>query len=61
MYRYYLTMRPPSIGTHPKGSVNTVAFDRLERFDEFMAWGYVEYDRPLTEKEVCDYELREER
>ena len=23
-----------------------------------LAWGYLEYARPLTEKEACDYELK---
>ena len=29
--------------------------------EDLMAWGYVEYTRPLTEKQASDYELRKER
>ena len=61
MKRYYLTQRPPSIGTHPKGAVNTVAFDYRQDCGGFYAWGYVEYSDPLTDKEIADFELREEQ
>lgn len=54
MYRYYLTQRPPSLGTHPSKNVeNVVSFDEKTN----GVWGYVDYTCPLTEKEISDYEL----
>lgn len=59
MYRYYLTQRPPSIGTFPKKAVEIESFDSREFVEEIgrPAWGWVEYKEPLTEKQVYDYEL----
>lgn len=54
-YRYYLTQRPPSPGTFPKGTTNVVSFD--DKTDG--AWGYVEYDKSLTKQQISDYELTE--
>ena len=59
-YRYYLTQRPPSIGTHPKENVlNVEAFDFKERVEEIgrNALGCVEYSEPLTAQQVDNYEL----
>ena len=56
-YRYYLTQRPPSPGAIPSGSINTVSFDDKQDVDGLEAWGYVEYDKPLTENQISDYEL----
>lgn len=60
-YKYYLTKRPPSIGTQPKDTTMIVAFDEKKEYDGIPCWGYVEYDRPLTEKELSDYELTRQR
>ena len=60
MHRYYLTQRPPSIGTHPKGAAEVVGFDFKQDCGGFRAWGYVEYDEPLSDKEIANFELREE-
>jgi len=59
-YRYYLAERPPSLGTHPKGTVDMKGFDNKTDVPEIggKAWGYVEYDHPLTDKQVSDYELK---
>ena len=65
MFRYYLTQRPPMIGTFPKPKGNAVV--AMESFDErrlvpmlhSQAWGYVEYEKPLEPKDVRQYELRE--
>ena len=65
-YRYYSTQRPVDLGTFPKPSDNKVMeiknYDTERRIPveggAFEAWGYVEYQKPLTEKEAGDYELR---
>ncbi len=65
-YRYYSTQRPVDIGTFPKPPDNPVM--EVHNYDAdscipvengmIQAWGYVEYQKPLTEKEAGDYELR---
>ena len=63
-FRYYSTQRPVDIGTFPKPKDNKVV--EIVNFDKripvenepFQAWGYVEYQAPLTGKEAEDYELR---
>ncbi len=63
-YRYYSTQRPLSLGTYPRASENKVAeiqnFDNRQPVEEgkLQAWGYVEYTKPLTAKEMQDYELK---
>ena len=58
--KYYSIMRPVSIGTYPKsGAEEIVNYDRCQYVPEIgrEAWGYIEYSRTLTEKEMSDYEL----
>lgn len=65
-YRYYSTQRPVDLGTFPKPPDNPVV--EVHNYDVdsrvpvengmIQAWGYVEYRKPLTEKEAGDYELR---
>ena len=58
MFRYYLTQRPPMIGTFPKPKDNAMV--AMESFDErrlvpmlhSQAWGYVEYEKPLEPKDI---------
>ena len=54
-------MRPPMPGGLPCGGkiVAVEWFHERRYIPEInrMAWGYVEYDRPLSMKEVADYEL----
>ena len=59
MIRYYLTQRPPMPGAFPGKPVNMETYDDRKFIDEIgrHAWGWVEYQWPLTEKEVTDYEL----
>lgn len=61
-YRYYCRTRPPMIGGLPTGGniVDVRAFDERQYVSEIdcMVWGWVDYDRPLSPKEVADYELR---
>lgn len=64
LYKYYSTQRPVDIGTFPKLPHN--APDEIVNYDKrvpveggaFLAWGYLTYTRPLTEKQAADYELR---
>ena len=58
VYRYYCRFRPPMPGGIPrKGLVHTASFDWPQSFNGITAWGWAEYDRELTDKEVDDYEL----
>lgn len=60
--RYYLTQRPPQIGAYPKGAKKVVALGERRRVDGCArsVWGWVEFEEPLTPKQVDDYELIEE-
>ena len=53
--QYILTQRPPSIGTHPTDGLKSV--EEIE-FNKRTAWKLT-YDKPLSEKEIYSYELRE--
>lgn len=59
--RYYATQRPIMPGAIPRRSdiTDIVNFDRRTFCPEIgrMAWGYVEFTNPLTQKEIDDYEL----
>lgn len=60
MSRYYLTMRPPAPGTFPRGATGCEDFGgKVDTGHGFKAWGWVEYERPLTPEQVDAYELRE--
>lgn len=61
MTRYYLTHRPPAPGAFPGKPVNLQSFDDRKYVEEIgrPAWGWVEYEEPLTEKQAADYELVE--
>lgn len=62
-YRYYSTQRPIMPGSYPNGENKPV---HIENFDErksvesgqVQAWGYLEYERPLSAKERDAYELK---
>lgn len=64
LYKYYSTQRPVDIGTFPKPPYNKP--NEIFNYDQrvpvengsFLAWGYLTYTRPLTEKQASDYELR---
>lgn len=61
--RYYSTQRPVGPGTYPKPEGNRIElivnFPAKTYVDEIwkQAWGYIDYEKPLTEKEAADYEL----
>jgi len=62
MYKYYLTQRGPGPGCQPKDFVAIKDYG-IKRFVEGMnirAWGYIWYDRKLTDKEIQEYELLED-
>ena len=66
IYRYYSTQRPVDIGTYPKPPDNQplsiVNYDDDRRRPvadgRLMAWGELTYAKPLTEKQMEDYELK---
>ena len=63
MHRYYLTQRPPGLGCQPNDFIGVEWFVG-KIFVPVIgreAWGYVEYDRRLTEQEIRDYELVEKK
>lgn len=61
MYHYYCIMRPAAPGTVPRPSevVNFKHFSERRYVAEIdrMAWGWVEYETPLTPMEISEYEL----
>lgn len=60
MYRYYCIMRPPMIGEIPHQTLweaETFTERRYIPEIERMAWGWLEYENPLTPAEIADYEL----
>lgn len=60
--RYYLTQRPPAPGTFPGKPTKIGAYDTKEHVEEIgrEAWGWVEYQEPLEERQIKDYELTPE-
>lgn len=62
LYKYYTVRRPPDIGTVPKDFVNVKSYGELKQLAQsgYHAWGEVEYNRRLTDKEIYDYELVED-
>ena len=62
VYRYYCRFRPPMPGAIPRqGLVRTFAYDYKQSIGGIGAWGFAEYDRPLTDQEVDQYELAESK
>ena len=65
--KYYSTQRPVASGTFPKPEGNKVIeivnFDKRQYCREAGrdCWGYIEYEKPLTEKQAVDYELVREQ
>ncbi len=59
IYRYFFTMRPPSLGTQPRYADNFCDYCGRKLVEGIgrEAWGWVEYDHPLTVQEQSDYEL----
>lgn len=59
VYRYYTLYRPPMPGGIPAGAVNVQTMGSRPYIPEIghSAWGYADYDRVLTQKEIRDFEL----
>lgn len=62
-YRYYSTQRPIAPGTYPNGENKPVVIDNFDdrqtvENGQLQAWGYLEYGKPLSQKEMNDYELK---
>ena len=63
--RYYSTQRPVAPGSYPKPQGNKV--ERVVNFPSRtyvceiwgQAWGYIDHEKPLSEKEAADYELKQ--
>lgn len=67
-HRYYSLSRPLDIGTYPNWNgrgdnpvIEIHNFDQRTKVDGIprAAWGYVEYENPLTDGEMLEYELFE--
>lgn len=62
-YKYYSLERPVMPGTYPKPKDNPAMlihnFNSREYVPEIgrIAWGYIEYDKPLENKDIDGYEL----
>lgn len=62
VYRYYCRFRPPMPGAIPRqGLVRAFSYDQKQTFDGVGAWGFAEYDHPLTVQEISAYDLAESK
>jgi len=65
MFRYYAKLRPISIGTVPNSFdnkiQNVVNYDDRTEVNGNLVWGYAEYNNRLSDSEIEEYELIEER
>ena len=60
VYRYYCLAESPAAGTVPPGAIREESADEDgyivdEEGHVIEAWGFVEYDRELTEEEMDGY------
>lgn len=61
--RYYSTQRPVAPGSFPKPAGNQIV--EIHNFDSRLyceeigreAWGYIDYEKPITPKQAVGYEL----
>lgn len=58
-FRYYCLMRPVGPGAVPRDFTDWGELDHTVVIPSINhgAWGWVEYERPLTSREIQDYEL----
>ena len=63
-YKYYSTQRPVDLGTFPNQPENKPLeinnYDKREPVEggKLQAWGDLTYTKPLTKKQMADYELK---
>ena len=63
MYRYYSILRPIAPGTFPKPIDNPILNIKDFETRSYVgkigreAWGYLEYEKPLTDEQIEAYEL----
>ena len=59
VYRYYTPYRPPMPGAVPRDGLDRIGgYDTRQNVGNgICAYGYAEYTRPLTDREISDYEL----
>ena len=60
VYRYYCPYRPPDLGAVPRGAVNVTFYpvkSDLVALPGREAYGHADYNHPLTQKSIDDYEL----
>ena len=59
MKRYYSTERPVMPGGYPTPAGNPVKeivnYDTRQDVGGILAWGYLEYEKPLSEKDMESY------
>lgn len=66
-YRYYSILRPITPGAYPKPADNPAMLIHNFNNREYVgkigreAWGYVEYDKPLTEGQIEAFDFVAER
>ena len=63
VYKYFSLLRPIMPGTFPKeGKLEHFNLNRRQYCSEINreAWGWILYDRELTEREARSYDLRKE-
>ena len=56
IWMYLCAERPPAPGAVPKNGLTETSDERMW-CDGKLCWGYVQYNRPLTEQEIDEYEL----
>lgn len=56
--KYYLTLRPVSIGTQPtNGMMDFINYDKRTEANGHMVWAEIYYNRELTVKELQEYDM----
>jgi len=56
-YVYAMLMRPPQLGAMPTSGMVSCSCEPVVPPSGHHTWGWVKYNRKLTDKEVSDYEL----
>lgn len=60
VYRYYCLYRPPMLGTVPRGMFGWEDYTERTYCPQIdgYAWGHVEYEKPLSDGQIANYELQ---